>query len=68
MPDIGQLIIPLPTLDEQDAIVEKAERVRLRASEAARALGRQISLLAERRQALITAAVSGELDVPGLAA
>jgi len=31
-------------------------------------LGRQIALLVERRQALITAAVTGELEIPGFAA
>jgi type I restriction enzyme, S subunit len=34
----------------------------------ARAIGRQVRSLAERRQALITAAVTGELVVPGVAA
>jgi type I restriction enzyme S subunit len=29
---------------------------------------RQIDLLLERRQALITAAVTGQLDIPGVAA
>lgn len=32
------------------------------------ALRRQINLLVERRQALITAAVTGELEIPGVAA
>ena len=31
-------------------------------------LTKQIDLLAERRQALITAAVTGELEIPGVAA
>jgi type I restriction enzyme S subunit len=35
---------------------------------ARRALLKQIDLLQEHRQALITAAVTGELDVPGVAA
>ena len=32
------------------------------------ALERQIDLLLERRQALITAAVTGQLEIPGVAA
>jgi hypothetical protein len=34
----------------------------------AAALAQQIALLQEHRQALITAAVTGELDIPGVAA
>jgi hypothetical protein len=31
-------------------------------------IAKQVTLLAEHRQTLITAAVTGELDVPGVAA
>jgi len=68
MPDIEALRVPLPEVDEQDAIVD-AVWLRLRAIDTViDALGRQVDLLAEHRQALITAAVTGELKVPGMAA
>lgn len=68
MPDIGELVIPLPPLDQQDLIVEEAEEVRKRAGESTELLDRQVALLQERRQALITVAVTGELEIPEAAA
>jgi type I restriction enzyme S subunit len=68
MSDIGEIVVPLPTLDEQDAIVKQAEEVRRRANRASDALAAQVELLLEHRQALITAAVTGGLGVPGVAA
>ena len=63
MPDLEAIRIPLPSVGEQDEIVEEVQR-RLRSIDAAaEKLTRQIALLKERRQALITAAVTGELDV-----
>jgi type I restriction enzyme S subunit len=68
MPDIEALRIPLPSCDEQDEIVDVVWS-RLRAADKAiDAVNRQIDLLIEHRQALITAAVTGELDIPELAA
>lgn len=68
MPDIQALRIPLPALDEQARIVNRAWDALHSIDRTCDALDRQITLLAERRQALITAAVTGELDVPGAAA
>lgn len=63
MPDVESIHIPLPPLEEQDAIVEGVYG-RLGPIDALTdKLNLQISLLQERRQALITAAVSGQLDV-----
>ena len=63
MPDLEAIRIPLPSVGEQDEIVEEVQR-RLRSIDAAtETLTRQVALLKERRQALITAAVTGELDV-----
>ncbi|MCX5295833.1 restriction endonuclease subunit S [Streptomyces sp. NBC_00193] len=61
--DIKALPIPLATPDQQSALVEQIRlgtdiTGRLRTTSA-----RQIALLAERRQALITAAVTGQFDV-----
>jgi type I restriction enzyme S subunit len=63
MPDIEAIRVPVPPIEEQDEIVE-AVWERLRTFDAADdLLRRQIDLLLERRQALITATVNGELDV-----
>ena len=57
------LLMPLPGIDEQNAIAEflSAETARLDAltAEATRA----IALLKERRTALVSAAVTGKIDV-----
>jgi type I restriction enzyme S subunit len=68
MPDIEGLRIPLPPVETQDRIVHEVWS-RLQTSDAIiEALSAQIDLLIERRQALITTAVTGELEVPGVAA
>ena len=68
MRDISSLRIPLPPLDEQARLAEVADD-RLTLQRALRGRMReQISRLEEHRQALITAAVTGELEVPGVAA
>ena len=63
MPDIQSLRIPLPPVDEQDEIVGAVWRQLDRDGRIEDLLSRQIDLLTERRQALITAAVTGQLDV-----
>ncbi|OHV56810.1 restriction endonuclease subunit S [Pseudofrankia sp. BMG5.36] len=57
--------LPLPDvpLAKQDAVIRELAARRGMAQESARALTQQINLLAERRQALITAAVTGQIDV-----
>lgn len=68
MPDMEALRVPLPEVDEQDAIVD-AVWLRLRAIDSViDAIHTQVDLLTEHRQSLITAAVTGELDVAGMAA
>ncbi|MFE9927273.1 hypothetical protein ACFYQA_38930 [Streptomyces sp. NPDC005774] len=55
--------IPLPPMETQLNLVDKV-KAELQATSAVRALlNRQLMLLAERRQALITAAVTGQFDV-----
>ncbi len=63
MPDIQSFRIPLPPVDEQFAIVGSVRRALSQLDAIHDALVAQRSLLAERRQALITAAVTGRLDV-----
>jgi type I restriction enzyme S subunit len=59
---------PCPPNAEQDLIVDELDREAATLSAVESALDRQIGLLGERRQALITAAVTGQLDIPGVAA
>jgi type I restriction enzyme S subunit len=60
--------IPLPPLKTQQVIVDLLDSRRKVIDRATAALSRQLDLLVERRQALITATVAGELDIPGAAA
>lgn len=63
MPDIEGIRIPLPKVQEQDEIVD-AIWLKLRSIDAAiDILSLQIGLFGERRQALVTAAVTGDLDI-----
>jgi type I restriction enzyme S subunit len=67
MPDIESIRIPLPEVQEQDGIVESVwERIR-RLQRIEDILLQQVQLLHERRQALITAAVTGQLEIPEVA-
>jgi type I restriction enzyme S subunit len=62
------LSCPNPPLAVQRAIADFLDRETARIDTITVTLERQIVLLRERRQALITAAVTGELDVAGVAA
>ncbi|MDQ6783612.1 MAG: restriction endonuclease subunit S [Actinomycetota bacterium] len=59
---------PWPPGDEQIEIVRHLDKLASQRDQALAALTRQITLLKERQQALITAAVTGQLDIPGAAA
>lgn len=61
--------LPLPVVpnNEQCAIVARLQFQQAAVARLVRRLSRSIELLIERRQALITAAVTGELDVRGVA-
>lgn len=63
--EIRCLVVPMPPSSEQRQIAEflKLERMRFEAIE--QDASRSISLLRERRSALITAAVTGQIDVRG---
>jgi type I restriction enzyme S subunit len=62
------LPVVLPPPSRQTEIVDATLLEKERADRAIDLLGRQIDLLLERRQALITAAVTGQLAIPGVAA
>jgi len=72
-PNISQEIlrslrIPAPDLEVQDRIVAMLNDVHTRVDQLVSTIRTQIGLLQEHRQALITAAVTGELEIPGVAA
>ena len=63
MPDIKSFKTPLPPLDEQREIVEHIETETERLWELIDRVDETIDLLEEKRQALITAAVTGQIDM-----
>lgn len=63
VPDLQMLRIPLPPIPEQRRIVQCIRTSNAAVDAVVDSIDRQRSLLAERRQALITAAVTGQIDV-----
>lgn len=68
MSDIHDIPIAVPDKDEQQRILAQVRTEVRRHEEAVSKLNEQITLLAERRKALITAVVTGEMPVPGVSA
>jgi type I restriction enzyme S subunit len=66
--ELAELPIRLPSVETQRYHLAVLEALRERTERTEALLASQIALLQEHRQALITAAVTGELDVPGVAA
>lgn len=65
---LGAVPVPLPSLAEQHEVAERLADLRRRSDDLAGLLDRQIQFLEERRHALITAAVTGQFEIPGVAA
>jgi type I restriction enzyme S subunit len=63
VPDLQALRIPLPSISEQRKIVEKVRRSNDLTDRLLDSIDQQDLRLAERRHALITAAVTGQIDV-----
>jgi len=61
---LRDLHLPLPPLKEQDRLVALIEHEGAQSRHLMDAVDRQIALLGERRQALITAAVGGQINIP----
>lgn len=61
--ELGGIPVPNVPLDVQQAVVGDVRGLVARAERVTRGLQQQSTLLTERRQALITAAVTGELEV-----
>ncbi len=66
--EMARVRVPVAPLDKQQSASDLVERRVAAEDSAIKAIMRQIELLREHRQALITAAVTGELKVPGVAA
>lgn len=60
--DFLNVKIPVPPFDEQEVIVSELARQRTRTANVEEALQSSIKLLKERRAALITAAVTGQIE------
>lgn len=61
--DLGEILIPVPPKADHDSVVRRLIEIQRRANATSLSMTRFIALLEERRHALITAAVSGEIDV-----
>jgi type I restriction enzyme S subunit len=60
--------IPVPPISQQEIAIGQLVRCVETMTRLAKKLSRQRELLVEHRQALITAAVTGALAIPGVAA
>jgi len=67
MPDVRTLQTPVPPLDEQKSIVAHIQQSCIDIDLFIAAAEKAITVLQERRSALISAAVTGQIDVRGLA-
>ena len=63
MPDVRKLVTPVPPLDEQDEIATFIDRQASTFDALICEATRAIALLKERRAALISAAVTGKIDL-----
>ena len=61
---IRDLPVPVPPLGTQNAIVTLVSGAARKIESVVAAITRQLDLLAEHRQALITAAVTGQIEIP----
>ena len=66
--DLAEVVINVPDESQQRYITGRLDALRGVTEALRRSLGTQLELLREHRQALITAAVLGDLEVPGVAA
>jgi restriction endonuclease S subunit len=64
---VGRLKVPVPPRDEQQRVAAEGDRVVDWVTRTRAAVETELRLLQERRQALITAAVFGQLDIPVVA-
>jgi len=63
MPDVRTIVTPVPPLEEQRAIIDWVSKETVKIDTLTAEAQRAIDLLHERRTALISAAVTGQIDV-----
>lgn len=63
--EVRYVKVPTPTINEQQEIVEYIESMKSKFDELTRSAQQAIQLMQERRTALISAAVTGKIDVRG---
>jgi type I restriction enzyme S subunit len=63
MPDVRELVTPVPPLHEQDEILRSVKDHKARIAHLTDRVQKQVHLLHEYRQTLISAAVTGKFDV-----
>jgi type I restriction enzyme S subunit len=61
--DLKRVLVPTPSQQEQIKLAKEAAEVIQRHDDLSQMIDAQLNLLADRRQALITAAVTGQFDV-----
>lgn len=66
MPDVRKLMTPVPPVEEQQKIIDFVDLATSKVDALTAEAERAIALLKERRAALISAAVTGKIDVRGL--
>lgn len=66
--ELAELTVHVPSLKRQEELVSRLDHQVVVADQLRIKLRSQLALLAEHRQALVTAAVTGQLEVPGVAA
>jgi len=66
--ELKRIQVPMSNLERQESDLDRLQPMAERNDAIGSALASQIDLLIEHRQALITAAVTGELTLPGVAA
>ncbi|WP_223502321.1 hypothetical protein [Pseudomonas sp. BF-R-24] len=63
--ELGRISMPFPPIGEQEKIVDFIETMEAKFESLSYAASEQVRLLSERRSALISAAVTGKIDVRG---
>ena len=65
MPDVRKLAVPVPPIAEQEFVIRHIQTICGRVDSRVADAEQAIALLQERRCALISAAVTGKIDVRG---
>jgi type I restriction enzyme S subunit len=66
--DVREVCVPFAEMTVQRSVVPRVVASLEAVTQAEQRIGRMIDLIIERRQSLITAAVTGQIEIPGVAA